>query len=48
MEVAKGVTDADTSASEVLSVAEILSEQSEKLNQQMSLFLDNIRRNNSR
>jgi methyl-accepting chemotaxis protein len=48
MEVARGVSDADTSASEVLSVAGVLSEQSEKLNQQMSLFLDNIRRNNSR
>ena len=47
IEVAKGVSDADTSASEVLSVAEILSEQSEKLNQQMSLFLNNIRRNNA-
>jgi methyl-accepting chemotaxis protein len=48
MEVARGVNDADTSASEVLSVAEILSEQSEKLNQQMTLFLQNIRRNSDR
>lgn len=48
MEVAKGVNDADTSASEVLSVAGILSEQSEKLNQQMTLFLSNIRRNSNR
>ena len=48
IEVARGVSCADISASEVLSVAGILSEQSEKLNQQMTLFLQNIRRNSNR
>jgi methyl-accepting chemotaxis protein len=45
-EVSRGMIDADTGAAEVLTVASMLSEQSEKLNQQMSLFLKNIRRDN--
>jgi methyl-accepting chemotaxis protein len=46
-DVVKGVDDATISADEVLSVAGVLSEQSERLNQQMLQFLNTIRTNNA-